>query len=379
MNIALQTLPSAAVECATLLVAMELSKKRWLIGFQGPTGKLKRRSVAGGEVAALLRLIAEERARLEKKLCSPIKVVSCYEAGYDGFWLDRLLRAHGIENYVIDPSSIAVDRRARSAKTDTIDLDKQARSLLAHLGGDKSVLRLVRVPSAEEEDARRLSRERKRLVSEKTQHLGRIDGLLMTQGVRGFSPAKPGWEERLAKLKTGDGRPLPPRLKAEIARQIERLALVIGMIKEIEAEEARLIAADETSIAARLFKLRSIGLIAATGMADELYCRDFRNRRQVGGYLGLDDCRWQSGNSDRGQGISKAGNPRARALIIELAWLWLRWQPQSALSRWFVALVGNARGRVRRVAIVALARKLAVALWRYVTTGVVPEGALLKA
>ena len=380
MNPSLNVLPSANGEFATLFVALELSKSKWLVALRDPvSGKISRQTLEGGDSAALLARIATTRLRAEAALGGKVKVISCYEAGYDGFWLHRLLVTRGIESHVIDPASLEVNRRARRVKTDKVDLEKLLRTLQAFARGEKDVCRMVRVPSVEEEDARRRSRERQRLVNEKTQHINRIKGLLMTQGVRNFSPERGGGEKRLDKLETGDGQPLPPCLKAETSREIARLHQVLAMIKTIEAEQEELIASNEQSAAATLMKLRALGLVGASVLANEVFFRDFRNRREVGSYFGLDDSRWQSGDMDQGQGISKAGNPRGRALMIELAWLWLRWQPQSALSLWFKARVGENRGRVRRVAIVALARKLAVALWRYVTTGLIPEGAVLKA
>ncbi len=381
MNATSEVLLSANAEFATLFVALELSKSKWLVALHDPaTGRISRHKVEGGDGAGLLARIETARTRARAALGGKeVKAMSCYEAGYDGFWLHRLLVERGIENHVLDPASVEVNRRARRVKTDKIDLAKNLRTLMAFARGEKGVCRMVRVPSLQEEDARRRSRERQRLVNEKGQHSNRIKGLLMTQGVRNFSPERGGWEKRLDTLETGDGRPLPPCLKGEISREIARLHQVIAMIEAIEAEQEEAILTGGQSPAATLIKLRAIGLVGASGLANEVFFRDFRNRREVGSYFGLDDTRWQSGGMDRGQGISKAGNPRARALMIELAWLWLRWQPQSALSLWFKARVGETRGRVRRIAIVALARKLAVALWRYVTTGLVPEGAVLKA
>jgi transposase len=239
------------------------------------------------------------------------------------------------------------------------------------------VCRVVHVPSPAQEDARRRSRERARLVVERGQHVSRIKGLLMTQGIRDFEPTRRDWPARLEALRTPDGQERAPCLRAEGLRECRRLWQVMEMVAEVEAEQKAVMDAEDGH-AARLTRLRGIGLTFATVLANEVFFRDFRNRREVGGYLGLAPSPWQSGGVRRDQGIAKAGNPRARRTAIELAWLWLRHQPGSALVRWFYERVGTGTGRMRRILLVAMARKLIVALWRYVTLGTVPEGALLK-
>jgi transposase len=308
-----------------------------------------------------------------------VQVVACHEAGYDGFWLHRLLVARGIANQVIDPASLLVNRRARRRKTDRIDLAGLLRTLMAWHRGEPQVCSMVRVPRLEEEDHRRRGRERERLVKERVQHLGRIKGLLMTQGIRDFRPARRGWPERLGLLRTGDGQPLPSCLRAEIARECRRLALVDEMLDELERERDAEGDGKAPHQVAQLARLRGIGPTSAHLLAGEVFHRDFANRRQVAGYLGLEPSPWQSDQADREQGISKAGNRRARRVAIELAWLWLQYQPDSGLSRWFKDRVGAAKGRVRRIMVVALARKLVVALWRYLASGIVPEGAVTRA
>jgi len=365
---------------ATLFVALELSKAKCLVGLHSPMAdKVSRHTIAGGDAPALLTLIGAARRRAEAGLGGTVRVVTCYEAGYDGFWLHRLLVAHGIANQVIDPASLLVNRRARRRKTDRIDLAGLLRTLMAWHRGEPQVCSMVRVPSPEEEDRRRRGRERERLVKERVQHLGRVKGLLMTQGVRDFQPARRGWRDRLEALRTGDGRPLPDCLKAEIARECRRLALVDEMLDELERERDAASDGKAPQQAALLTKLRGIGPTSAHLLAGEVFHRDFANRRQVAAYLGLEPSPWQSGQIDQDQGISKAGNRRARRVAIELAWLWLQHQPDSGLSRWFKDRVGAARGRVRRIMLVALARKLIVALWRYLASGVVPEGASMRA
>lgn len=375
-----QTDRPPAAEDATLFVALELSKKNWRVAFHDPaTGKTRRGRVDGGDSDALLALIEGARSKAQAALGRAVKVISCYEAGYDGFWLHRFLQDRGIDNHVVDPASILVDRRHRTVKTDRIDLEKILKALMAYGRGDRSACSMVRVPSAAEEDERRSPRSRKRLKNEQTAHSNAISGLLMTQGIRDYSTDGANWRVRLDRLKTGDGRPLGEGIKAEIRDIVERLHLVEKMLGAADAEQAKRIEQRPESPAASLVKLRAVGVVSATVLGAEVFYRTFRNCREVGGYLGLDDSRWQSGEMDRGQGVSKAGNRRARALMIELAWMWLRWQPDSALSLWYKERVGSAKGRIRRIAIVALARKLAVALWRFVTTGLVPTGAVLKA
>jgi transposase len=372
--------PAAGTQPATLFVALELSKAKWLVGLHSPTAdKISRHTITGGDAPALLALVDAARRRAEARLGSKVQVIACHEAGYDGFWLHRLLVARGIANQVIDPASLLVNRRARRRKTDRIDLAGLLRTLMAWHRGERQVCSMVRVPSTEEEDHRRRSRERERLVKERVQHLGRIKGLLMTQGVRDFQPARRGWQERLGLVRTGDGQPLPSCLKAEIARECRRLALVDEMLDELERERDAQSDGKAPQQVARLTKLRGIGPTSAHLLAGEVFHRDFANRRQVAGYLGLEPSPWQSGQVDREQGISKAGNRRARRVAIELAWLWLQYQPDSGLSRWFKDRVGAAKGRVRRIMLVALARKLVVALWRYLASGVAPEGARLRA
>ena len=370
--------PANDVEPATLFVALELSKAKWLVGLHSPAAdKISRHTIAGGDAPALLRLIEVARRRVEASLGGEVRVVACYEAGYDGFWLHRLLLAHGIANQVVDPASLLVNRRARRRKTDRIDLAGLLRTLMAWHRGEPQVCSMVHVPSPEEEDQRRRGRERERLIKERVQHLGRIKGLLMTQGVRDFRPGRHDWRERLDALRTGDGRPLPSCLKAEIGRECRRLALVDEMLGELERE--REAGAETPRQVALLTRLRGIGPTSAHPLAEEVFHRDFANRRQVAAYFGLEPSPWQSGSVEREQGISKAGNRRARRTAIELAWLWLQYQPDSRLCHWFKDRVGAARGRVRRLLLVALARKLVVALWRYLNAGVVPEGALTRA
>src|SRR3954468_17137547 len=374
----------AETASATLFVALELSRATWRVALHAPlTNKVSQHRLDGGDADGLLALITRKRSQAEEKLGRPVRVVCCFEAGYDGFWLHRWLCARSIENRVLDAASLLVNRRARRAKTDRLDAAGLFRTLMALERGETQVCRVVHRPTPQHEDARRRraalrrSRYRRRLVVERGQHANRIKALLMTQGIRDFEPTRRDWQERLDGVHTADGQPLAPCLRAELRRECQRLWQVIEMVAEIEAELREATQAKDGT-AARLTRLRGIGLAFATVLDQEVFFRDFRNRREVGGYLGLAPSPWQSGRVRRDQGIAKAGNPRARRTAIELAWLWLRHQPESALTRWFHERVGSAKGRMRRIMLVAMARKLIVSLWRYVTAGLVPDGAVLK-
>ena len=294
------------------------------------------------------------------------------EAGFDGFWLHRFLVSQGVDSHVVDPASVPVDRRARRVKTDRSDAQSLLRALAAHLRGEGLACTMVRVPSVEAEDLRRQVRERDRLVGERNQHANRIKALLFGQGIQDFNPRRPGAAERLACLRTGDGRLLPPCLLAELRREMDRLALVERHLGEVGAERDALVeqGANQGSAEARILalsKLKGIGRTAAAVLVREVFHRDFANRRQVASFFGLAPSPWSSGTTNVEQGISKSGSRRARSVMVELAWLWLRWQPATRLTRWFHERSGAARGRARKVLITAVARRLAVDLWRYVT------------
>lgn len=368
------TCPTVEKDSATVLVAIELSGKSWLVGVQRRSAaRPSLHRLAAGDGPGLVKLLGELGA-------AGVRVVTCYEAGRDGFWLHRLLGEAGIENHVIDPASLRVDRRARRAKTDRIDVCALLRALAAWLRGECQECRMVRVPSEAEEDAKRLHRERQRLINERVAHVNRIKALLALHGIGGFAPLRADRRVRLEALRTARGEALPMLLKEEIERELERLELIMRQIATLESlRDAALSTADPSASKIQsLVRLKAIGAELATVLTREVFYRAFRNRREVGAYVGLDPSPFRSGGMVHEQGIAKAGNPRARTAMIELAWLWLRYQPDSALSRWFRARVGTAGGRIKRIAIVALARKLLVGLWRYLTTGLVPEGAVLK-
>jgi transposase len=370
-------------DLGAIFISMELSRSVWLLTSLSPGAgeTMSKHSVRGGDVAGLLMRFAQlqEKARARTGQMFPIIVIQ--EAGLDGFWIHRVLESEGIESYVVDPASIAISRRCRRAKTDKIDGDALVRTLLAYKRGEPRVCAMVRAPTPEQEDRRRISRERKTLTAERVQHVNRIKGLLFAQGIGDYEPLHRDRRTRLDALMTGNGRPLPVHLKAQISRELDRLELLLEQIKAVEAERDHLLARAEEVAGAvppeRLLHLKGIGQEAAAVLWSEGLFRTFGNRRQVAAYAGLAPTPWKSGSVDREQGVSKAGNPRLRTTMIQLAWLWLRHQPASALSLWFQERVRRNGGRLRKPMVVALARKLLIALWKYATAGVVIEGAVM--
>ena len=380
-------LAAAAVDekFATIYVAIELSKKSWLVGIEGlQNKKVSHHKLRVGDAKGLVALIGRKRQELERKLGHEVRLLSCYEAGYDGFWLHRYLEARGIVNHVIDPASLSVKRRARRVKTDRLDVMSLLRALIAFSAGDVEACSLVRVPTVAQEDDKRLHRERQRVVKERTAHINRVKGLLACQGIYHFQPQCRDARARLAGLETGDGRKLPSYVKREIERELDRLELVTQQISDIEAARDGVAKAAEASSSCErkiqhLYRLRGIGPEFSTVLVGEIFYRSFGNRRELGAYAGLTGSPYNSGKVVREQGLSKAGNPRLRTTMVELAWLWLRYQPKSALSQWFKERLGGVEPRrFKRILIVALARKLLIALWRYLETGVVPQGAIMK-
>jgi len=375
--------PTVAKDVATLYVALELSLKTWLVALRSSAGdKVSLKQLPAGDQAALFGLIDGAQDELHAAGYQEVRVVSCYEAGRDGFWLHRRLVEHGVESVVVDASSVAVPQRARRKKTDRLDVRALLRELMALVRGE-SDCRVLRVPTPENEDARRLGRERRQLVSERVSHVNRIKGWLATEGIVDYQPQRRDRRERLAEQRTALNQALPAQMKESIERELERLELVLAQLKQIEAKRDAIVAdppPDDVNAVKiqRLAQLRSIANETATSFTREVFYRHFDRGRQVGAFVGLDGSPWRSGRMDREQGISKAGNRRVRALCIETAWGWLRHQPDSALSQWFFKRVGAAKGAFKRKMIVALARKLMVALWRYLETGLVPTGAVLK-
>jgi transposase len=368
-----------------IFVSMELSRSTWVITSLTPGGgeRMSKHSVRAGDVAGLFERFGrlQEKARMRTGQVFPFVVIQ--EAGLDGFWIHRVLQREGIESHVVDAASIATSRRRRNAKTDRLDGETLLRALLAHKRGEPRVCAMVRPPSPEEEDRRRNSRERSALIAERVKLVNRIKGLLFSQGVRDFAPLKRDRRVRFGELMTGDGRPLSPHLKAEIGRALDRLELLLEQIKAVEATRDALVAAvpEDTGVQARaamLMRLKGVGPDFAEVLWSEGLFRHFDNRRQLASYAGLTPTPWQSGSISREQGVSKAGNPRLRTIMVQLSWFWLLHQPKSALTQWFQERVRLDGGRRRKTAIVALARKLLIALWKFVRAGVVIEGAVMK-
>lgn len=378
-----QDLPDLQPHHARLYASLEPSRSTWLVTSLSPgSGKMSKHTTTAGDGAALLTLLARLGERVGRPAGGSAKVVVIQEAGLDGFWVHRLLEANDIESHVVDPASIAVPRRQRRAKTDAIDGETLLRTLLAWARGEPRVCAMVVAPTPEQEDRRRTSRERATLLQERVRHVNRIKGLLAGQGITGYEPLHKDRRARLDALVTGDGRPLPTHLRAELLRDIERLELLQRQTVEVEAERDAAVepgTGAEPSPVTLLAQLEAIGPQLGAVLYHEGLCRTLANRREVAAYAGLVPTPWRSGTIAREQGISKAGNRRLRHAMVELAWFFVRHQPDSALSRWFRTRVGTERGRIRRVAIVALARRLLIALWRYVAHGEVPEGAVLKA
>lgn len=361
-----------------LYLAFELSKEKWKLGFSTGHGQSpRRRTIDAGDVLALTDEICLAKKRFRLHGTAPVK--SCYEAGRDGFWLHRYLVEVGVENLVVDSSSIEVNRRAKRAKTDRIDVGKLLNMLMRYYSGEEKVWSVVHVPSVEAEDKRHLHRQLSTLKLDRTRHICRIKGLLATQGLR--LPIYVDFLDMLEAARLWDGSPLPPGLRARVEREYANLRYVEQQIKELETERDELIEmSDDPSIekVRKLMKLRAIGPNSAWLFVMEFFgWRQFHNRREVGGLAGLTPTPYQSGEESREQGISKAGNCDVRAMAIEIAWCWLRYQPDSDLALWFYEKFGHSK-RTRKIGIVALARKLLVALWRYLETGEIPAGAQLK-
>lgn len=360
-----------------LLVAMEMSLKTWRLVMVPEGGTRKRvRPVEAGNYLEVGQAVAEARERFKLPVNTPL--VFCYEAGRDGFYPYRRLTGAGHEVWVIDSASIEVSRRQKQAKSDGIDGDKLAELMQRKARGEHNALRIVRVPPPEAEDERLLPREREVLLQDLGRLRNQAESILFTQGYREAPKTAAGLKAWVA------GRnELTPHLRQRLEREAERLALLETQLRTVEKAMALKARQEQgagiAAVAGALMQLCGIGLVGAWVLSAELFgWRHFRNRREVGAVLGLAPTPYSSGGSEREQGISKAGNRRARSVLVELAWLWLRYQPGSALTQWFKTRFAGGGKRMRRIGIVALARRLAVALWRYAAFGVVPEGAALK-
>lgn len=357
-----------------LLMAFELSARTWLVAFgvRGQT-RVRRRQLAARDTAVLCSEIAAAKSAFG--LPTAVTVHSCYEAGRDGFWLHRWLEAHGVHNRIVDSASIEVSRRKRRTKTDALDATALLRLLARAVGGERHLWRVVRVPSVAAEDARQLERELEATQADRTRVVNRVRSLLATQGV-----TLPPWRhlrERLSVLRTGTGELLPSGLQARLGRELTWLATIEQRLRELRRLQRASLTPD--SVGARLQRLRGLGLRSAGRLSREVFdWRTFSSGRQVGALVGLTPTPYDSGGQRREQGISKAGNRRVRTLMIEVARGWRRLQPTSALTQWFEARFAHGSPRLRRIGIVALARKLLIALWRYLATGEIPAGADVK-
>ena len=364
-----------SVSDRVLYVAFELASREWKLAMTSGFGVAAVvRTVAAGDWAAVARVLRQAALRLGRP--SDVPVISCYEAGRDGFWIHRALVARGIENRVVDSSSLDVKRRARRMKTDRIDALKLVQMLVRAVAGERDVWREVRVPTLAVEAARHVSRERTALTQERTALVNQLRSWLATMGTTLPTRRPPGW---WTAVRDWSGVAVPERLQERLARVHARLELVAAQIAELERAQRRAVAvAPAESAPRRLVQLRGVATTSATVLLDEgLVWRAFTGRRQIGGLLGFAPLKYESGETSRDQGISRAGNDRLQSTMVQLAWSWVHWQPQSALTQWYVARFGQGR-RARKVGIVALARKLLIALWRWATAGILPTGAVLK-
>jgi len=362
-----------------LFMAFELGASKWVLGFSIGLGqKARKRTIEAGDVNALQQEIAAAKERF--RLSDNSKIKSCYESGRDGFWIHRYLETLQVQNCVIDSSSIEVNRKRRRAKTDSLDVDSLLKLLIHHHLGEKKVFSMVRVPSEQEEDRRHLHRGFQTLKKEKTRTTNRLRGLLATQGIR--MPRLELSDGRLQAIRMWNGKGLGEGLKSRLKTEWERVLQLREQIRALEAErQSRLKCKERPEIkqVKQLNTLRGIGLESSWPLVHEFLWRDFRNRREIGSLVGLTPTPYDSGDSKREQGISKAGNRHVRAIAIELAWSWVRHQPNSKITLWFKERFSEAGKRARKIGIVAVARRLIIELWRFLKIGVVPEGALLKA
>lgn len=363
-----------------MAMAIEISASKWIVAsMANSASKIRRKSLDQESAEARFWALLEEIATARKHLRVPeqARVLVAYEAGQEGFWLVRALRERGIEAEVIDPVSLPVDRRARRVKTDRVDAEALSAALWRYVNGDRRALRMVRVPDEASEDSREWQRERERLEGERRGCADRIGKKLRTHGVW---PLPKSWRTglRTGRLQGFSGKALPAMLSAVLCIELDRLEAAEAKLKQLQGKLALLDPAAHARIDA-LVRLRAVGLVGARGLSTLLFWRDFNNRRQVGACVGLVGTPYDSGTLRQDQGISKAGDPKLRALLVEMAWMWLRYQPGSAISTWFAQRTQGGGKRAKRVMIVAVARRLAIALWRYLKHGEVPQGAQFKA
>jgi transposase len=365
-------------QAPVLYVAFELANSTWKMACSDGS-KLRHVTVTAGDLAQVQGAIIG--AKRHFAMGDEVHTASCYEAGRDGFWLHRYLHSCGIDNVVVDSASLEVDRRLRRTKTDRVDAGKLLRMLVRYHGGEKHLWRVVRVPSPEDEDARHLHRGLEALKRERTRYRNRIHGILIQQGLRINNPSKKKFVKELEFLRTWDGRELPAEMKMRLVRTHARLRLVEEQVNSLVKEKTQRLQEENPKMAqvVQLLRLPGIGPVSSWTFVMEFFgWRRFRNRREVAALAGLTPTPYDSGSRLREQGISKAGNRRVRTLAIEIAWAWLRFQPRSKLSRWFLERFADGGSRMRRIGIVALARRLLIDLWRFLEYGVVPEGAQIR-
>jgi transposase len=376
MTHAIETVSGAARP--TLVMAMDLGRGQWRLGFTIGAGQRPRsRTIRGDE----WRRLGDEIAAAEAKFGLPAdaRVVSCYEAGPDGFWIHRYLTTLGVESLVVDPASIEVNRRARQAKTDRLDVERLLALLLRYVNGETAALRVVRVPSEEAEHRRQLHREFITTTQDRVRVRNRITGLLTTQGLH--VRVQSDFATRLSGLRRWDGQPLPSAIAQRLEREWAKVELLTTHLKGLEAERHQAVQCPTDPMATqvrRLVTLKGIGEHSAwVFVAEHFAWRQFRNRRQVGALAGLVPLPHKSGSLDFDRGISKAGSRRVRSLAVQIAWMWVRYQPQSALTQWWQTRFANSGPRARKIGIVAVARRLLIDLWRYLEHGVIPDGAIV--
>lgn len=364
---------------SVLFVSFELGWSRWRLAFASAMGQRAWQiTIPARNVLALTDAIRKAKQRLGLSEACP--VFSCYEAGREGFWLHRLLQQMSVANLVVDSSSIEVNRRARRAKTDRLDAEKLLSMLLRYQMGEKDLWSVVQVPTSEQEDGRHLQRQIRTLKKERTRQINRIRGLLANQGVA-VKANRRGLLEPLDSIRIWDGSPLPEGLRRRVEVEVARHDFTHRQLLDLECErDARIRQSGDRAaeIARRLMTLRGVAQVGAETYSREFSWRGFKNRRQVGSLIGLTSTPHQSGDSSQERGISRAGNRHMRGIAIDLAWLWLRQQPQSDLTLWFNQRFASGSPRLRKIGIVALARKLIIALWRFADFGEIPKGALLK-
>jgi len=366
-------------EETVLFMALELSNKTWKVGTTvSPAQKARTKNVAAGDLEGLRKEINRSKRRFGVAEDSP--VVSCYEAGRDGFWIHRWLESEGVINAVVDPASIDVNRRKRRAKTDRLDVFKLISNLMRWWAGEKKVWSVVVVPSVEDEDARHFHRERQTLKKERTAHINRIKGLLKLHGI-GLDRIEKDFESGLCELRCADGGLLPPQLQQRLAREYQRLVVIESQIELLARQRREALRGSSDGRIAKVRKLtelRGAGEVGAWILVMEIFgWRFFQNRRQLASLVGLTGTPSDSGDSNQEQGIDKAGNALVRKILIEMAWSWVRWQPNSEITIWFNRRFGGAGKRHRRVGIVGVARRLLIAYWRYLELEVEPKGAII--